>query len=61
MCIRDSFPAQNGETIEFSFIVNGSRAKTRAENLWDDLVRGFSTYPSGPPPKDLGPLPVEAS
>ena len=55
------FPTQNGETIEFSFIVNGARAKTRAESLWDDLVRGFATYPSGPAPKDLGPLPVEVS
>ncbi len=55
------FPAQNGETIEFSFIVNGNRAKTRAESLWDDLVRGFATYPSGPAPQDLGPAPVEST
>ncbi len=55
------FPTKNGETIQFSFIVNGDRAKVRAESLWDDLVRGFATYPSGAAPSDLGPLPVELS
>jgi D-alanyl-D-alanine carboxypeptidase len=55
------FPAPNGETIEFSFLVNGNRAKGRAENLWDDLARGFGTYPAGPAPTDLGPRPVETA
>ena len=55
------FPTKNGARIEFSFIVNGNRAKVRAESLWDDLARGFATYPSGAAPKDLGPLPVEAA
>jgi D-alanyl-D-alanine carboxypeptidase/D-alanyl-D-alanine-endopeptidase (penicillin-binding protein 4) len=55
------FPTQSGAAIEFSFIVNGSRAKARAESLWDDLARAFSKYPEGPPPADIGPRPVELS
>lgn len=52
------FPAPDGSVMEFSFIVNGSRAKNRAENLWDDLARGLATYPQGPPLDGLGPAPV---
>jgi len=55
------FPAKNGEMIQFSFIVNGARAKSRAERLWDDLARGLATYPGGAAPSDLGPRPVEAT
>lgn len=54
------FPTESGATIEFSFLVNGSRAKVRAERLWDDLARAFATYPEGPPPADIGPRPVES-
>lgn len=52
------FPAPDGAVIEFSFIVNGSRAKNRAENLWDDLARGLASYPQGPSLEGLGPAPV---
>lgn len=52
------FPATDGSVIEFSFIVNGSRSKYRAENLWDDLARGLGTYPQGPSLDGLGPAAV---
>lgn len=52
------YPASDGSVIQFSFIVNGSRAKSRAENLWDDLAKGLSTYPQGPSLEGLGPAPV---
>jgi len=52
------FPAADGSVIEFSFIVNGSRSKNRAENLWDDIARGLGTYPQGPSLDGLGPAAV---
>jgi D-alanyl-D-alanine carboxypeptidase/D-alanyl-D-alanine-endopeptidase (penicillin-binding protein 4) len=52
------FPTKSGDTIEFSFLVNGSNAKHRAENLWDDLAKGFATYPQGPGADAVAPLPV---
>ena len=55
------FPAKNDELIQFSFIVNGARAKTRAERLWDDLAQALANYPGGAAPGDLGPRPVEAT
>jgi D-alanyl-D-alanine carboxypeptidase/D-alanyl-D-alanine-endopeptidase (penicillin-binding protein 4) len=55
------FPTQSGEPIEFSFLVNGAKAKKRAESLWDDLARGFATYPQGPDAAAVAPLPVTGS
>lgn len=52
------FPTSSGEPIEFSFLVNGAKAKKRAESLWDDLARGFATYPQGPDPAAVAPLAV---
>jgi D-alanyl-D-alanine carboxypeptidase/D-alanyl-D-alanine-endopeptidase (penicillin-binding protein 4) len=54
------YPAKDGSTIEFSFLVNGPGAKYRAESLWDNLVEAFDVYPHGPTLEQVKPQPASA-
>ena len=54
------YPAKDGTSIEFSFLVNGPGAKYRAESLWDNLVTAFDAYPQGPTLDQVQPQPAAA-